>query len=131
MLIGRRLNNTIPTLLYSWLAFLSAAIVITVFVIGTQTPILGYSISGYLWTLVVTFLAQILGQMVINLGLQRFSATAMAIILQVSVVMSAVIALFLFSEIPTLWQIIGSVMVIVGVILATIEQNNRRVRPTV
>lgn len=127
LLIGRRLNNTIPTLLYSWLAFLSAAIVITVFVIATQTPILGYSVSGYLWTLVVTFLAQILGQMVINLGLQRFSATAMAIILQVGVVLSGVIALFTFNEIPTLWQSVGSVMVIIGIILATIEQNNRKV----
>lgn len=130
LLIGRRLSNSIPTLLYSWIAFLSAAIVITVFVLVTQTPILGYSTSGYLWTLVVTFLAQILGQMVINLGLQRFSATAMAIILQVSVVTSAVIAVILFSEIPTLWQIIGSIMVIIGVILATIEQNNRRVSPS-
>ena len=126
LLIGRQLNNTMPTLLYSWLAFLSAAIVITIFVMTTQTPILGYSMSGYLWTLVVTFLAQILGQMVINVGLQRFSATAMAIILQVGVVLSGIIALFTFNEIPTLWQSIGSVMVIVGIILATIEQNNRK-----
>ena len=126
LLIGRQLNNTMPTLLYSWLAFLSAAIVITIFVMTTQTPILGYSISGYLWTLNVTFLAQILGQMVINVGLQRFSATAMAIILQVGVVLSGIIALFTFNEIPTLWQSIGSVMVIVGIILATIEQNNRK-----
>ena len=126
LLIGRQLNNAIPTLLYSWLAFLSAAIVITIFVMTTQTPILGYSMSGYLWTLVVTFLAQILGQMVINVGLQRFSATAMAIILQVGVVLSGIIALFTFNEIPTLWQSIGSVMVIVGIILATIEQNNRK-----
>lgn len=127
LLIGRRLNNAMPTLLYSWLAFLSAAIVITIFVMTTQTPILGYSISGYLWTLNVTFLAQILGQMVINVGLQRFSATAMAIILQVGVVLSGIIALFTFNEIPTLWQSIGSVMVIVGIILATIEQNNRKI----
>ncbi|GAB5493132.1 MAG: DMT family transporter [Phototrophicaceae bacterium] len=127
LLIGRKLNNAMPTILYSWLAFLSAAIIITVFILVSQTPVLGYSASGYLWTLAVTFLAQIMGQMVINLGLQRFSATAMAIILQVSVVLSVIIAVLLFSEIPTIWQIIGSVMVIIGVILATIEQSNRKV----
>ena len=128
LLIGRKLSERIPTLLYSWLVFLSAAITISVFVLFTRTPLLGYSRSAYIWTLIVTFLAQILGHMVINLGLQRFSATAMSIILQVGVVVSAIIAAFLFGEIPTFWQGIGSVLVIIGVILVTIEQNRRKVK---
>jgi len=124
LLLGRRLND-MPSLLYSWIVFVSAAIVTTIFLMITRTPVLGYPPVGYLWTLLVTFLAQVLGHMVINLGLQRFSATAMSIILQVGVVLSAVIAAFLFNEIPTTWQLIGSALVIVGVVLATIDQSQR------
>lgn len=126
LLIGRQLTNAMPSLLYSWSVFLSASVFITIFVLITQTPIFGYSTSGYLWALAVTFVAQVMGQLGILIGLQRFSATAMAIIVQVGVVVSAIIAVFTFNEIPTLWQLVGSLLVIVGVILATIEQNERK-----
>ncbi|MGB7339018.1 MAG: DMT family transporter [Phototrophicaceae bacterium] len=130
LLIGRQLSHSMPSLLYSWLVFFCASLFITLFVMVTQTPILGYSMTGYLWTLSVTFVAQVMGQVGILVGLQRFSATAMAIIVQVGVVVSAIIAVFAFNEIPSLWQIIGSVLIIVGVILATIEQNQRQVSAT-
>jgi len=122
LLIGRRMSDEMPTLLYSWLVFVSAALVTTFFVQITHTPVLGYSLSSYIWTLIVTFLAQFLGHIFINIGLQRISATAMGIILQVGVVVSAVIALFVFGEIPSSLQLIGSVLVIMGVLLATQEQ---------
>lgn len=126
LLIGRKLSSTIPTLLYSWLVFLSSAITFSIIILFTQTPILGYSTSAYIWALIVTISAQILGHVFINLGLKIFSATTMAIILQVGVVLSVVIAVFLFAEIPTMPQGIGSILVIVGVLLATIEQNQRK-----
>lgn len=122
LLIGRKLNNDIPSLLYSFVVFLSATIVTTFFIIFTQTPITGYSATGYLWIVLVTILAQVLGHIPINIALQTFTATAMAIILQIGVVLSAVVALFFFGEVPSVIQVIGSVLVIVGVTVTTIEQ---------
>jgi len=125
LLIGRKLNNAMPPLLYSFMVFLSSAIVTTILILITQTPLTGYSASGYMWVLIVTVLAQFLGQIFINIGLQIFTATAMAILLQIGVVVSAVIALFVFGEVPSVVQIIGSALVIVGVVMATIEQAER------
>lgn len=122
LLIGRNLNNKIPPLLYSFVVFLSSSIVTTFFVIMTDTPITGYTASGYLWTFLVTILAQVLGHIPINMALQIFTATAMAIILQIGVVVSAIFALFLFGEIPSVIQIVGSALVIAGVVIATVEQ---------
>lgn len=122
LLIGRKLNNAIPPLVYSFVVFLSAGIVTTFFTVVTQTPVTGYSTNGYLWTIGVTILAQVLGHIPINIALQKFTATAMAIILQIGVVVSAVFALFLFGEIPSWLQLIGSVLVIMGVTITTIEQ---------
>ena len=122
LLIGRQLNNVIPPLLYSFLVFFSAALVTSVFVGASGTQVTGYSAQGYLWVVIVTILAQAMGHLLMNLALQHFTATALAIILQVAVVGSAVIALFLFGEIPSLVQIIGSALVIYGVVIATVEQ---------
>ncbi len=130
LLIGRRLNNRIPPLVYSFVVFLSAGIVTTFFVGITATPVTGYSTAGYLWVIGVTILAQVLGHIPINIALQQFTATAMAIVLQIGVVLSAVFALFLFGEIPSLLQVVGSVLVIFGVTITTIEQtqhNRKRV----
>ncbi|MCY3917160.1 MAG: DMT family transporter [Chloroflexi bacterium] len=126
LLIGRQLNNIIPPLLYSFLVFLSAALVTSVFVAFSDTPVTGYSARGYLWVIIVTILAQAMGHLIMNLALQVFTATALAIILQTAVVGSALIALFLFGEIPSLVQIIGSALVIYGVVFATIEQTRAR-----
>lgn len=128
LLIGRKLSKDIPSVLYSWLVFVGGALTATIYVVVQGIPVLGYTPAAYAWTLVVTFMAQVMGHMVINLGLQRFSATAMAIILQVGVAVSAILAAFLFAEIPTIPQVIGSILVVIGVILATIEQNRRETR---
>ena len=83
LLIGRQLNNVIPPLLYSFLVFFSAALVTSVFVAISGTPVTGYSAQGYLWVIIVTILAQAMGHLIMNLALQHFTATALAIILQI------------------------------------------------
>ncbi len=122
LLIGRQLNNVMPPLLYSFAVFFSAAIVTSVFVGITGTPVTGYPVDSYLWAVVVTIMAQVFGHIVMNLALQHYTATAMAIVLQIGVVVSAVIAFFAFGEIPSLLQVFGSALVVYGVVVATIEQ---------
>lgn len=134
LLIGRQLNNVMPPLLYSFMVFFSAALVSSVIVAATGTPVTGYPASSYLWALLVTVLAQVFGHIAMNLALQSYTATAMAIVLQIAVVLSALIALFMFGEIPSLAQLIGSALVVYGVVLATIEQTQahwKRARSTV
>ena len=128
LLIGRQLNNLIPPLLYSFLVFFSAALCISVAVLATETPVTGYSTDAWLWAIVVTILAQVLGHVGMNLALQFLRATALAILLQVAVVVSAVIALVAFGEIPSVVQIVGSALVIYGVVVATYEQSRARWR---
>ncbi|MCY4145079.1 MAG: DMT family transporter [Chloroflexi bacterium] len=128
LLIGRQLNNLIPPLLYSFLVFFSAAICVSLAVAATGAPVTGYSLEAYLWTLVVTILAQVLGHLGMNLALQFLRATALAILLQVSVVLSAAIALLVFGESPSIAQVAGSALVIGGVIVVTYEQTRARWR---
>lgn len=127
MLIGRQLSRKLSSLTYSWLVFTCAAVVMIVFVVVTHTPVFGYSLNGYIWVLIVTFIAQFVGHISINTGLSYFQATTISLILQMTVVGDGLLAFLFFREIPAPLQLLGSALVMVGVILATI----RRKKPAV
>ena len=126
LLIGRQLNNTMPPVLYSFIVFFLAALVTAAYIALSKTPLTGYSTESYLWAIVVAVLAQVLGHISMNLALQFVTATAMSIVLQLGVVVSVVIALFAFGEVPSLVQVFGSALVVYGVVAATIEQGKAR-----
>lgn len=122
LLIGRKLSSRVPSLVYSWMVFASAASVLWVVVLITQTPLTGYTPTAYGWVIVVTFLSQYAGHVSINLGLQMFSATTMSIIMELSVVLGGVLAFFQFGEVPTPLQLLGGGAVVIGVVVASMEK---------
>lgn len=119
LLIGRKLRDVLPSLTYSWLVFTIAGSIALLTTIGTGTPLWGYSASAYFWILVVTIVSQILGHIALNMTLQYLPATHMSLIMQISIAASGVVAFFAFNQIPSLWQIAGSLAVIAGVMVAT------------
>lgn len=125
LLIGRKIAPRMPSTVYSWIVFTSTMLVTLVAVILTRTPLTGYTATGYLWVAITAVLSQYLGHLFINMGLQIFSATAMAILLELSVVISGVMAFFQFGEIPGTLQIAGSAVIILGVILASTESRQK------
>lgn len=121
LLVGRQLRHRLPAFTYSWLVFLFAAVFMTLAVWLTGTPFSGYSTVGYLWVIAVTIVAQIIGHIPINIALHYFPATYMSIAMQMSVAFGALIAFLAFNEIPSLWQTMGSLLIIVGVLIVTLR----------
>ena len=119
LLIGRRLSRNLPPLAYSWLVFSAAALIASIAVLATGTPLTGYSPAGYLWVLIVTFLTQVMGHIPMNMSLHYFPATYISLALQVAVVVSGLLALIFFREVPSLLQIVGSLAILAGVMLVS------------
>jgi drug/metabolite transporter (DMT)-like permease len=122
LVIGRRLRNKLSFLAYTWTLFVSATLVAIFFLLMTQTPMVGFTLRGYWWILVVTIVAQIAGHLPVNFAVRHFPATYMAVLLQISTVAAAVLAFFYFGEIPSLLQLVGSVIIIAGVLLVTVRK---------
>ena len=122
LIIGRKLRTKLPFLAYTWILFASATLVSWVFTVVTNTPLSGFSQLGYVWIVVVTIVAQLMGHLPINFTLRHFPATYLSAMLQISVVASAVIAVFALSEIPSIWQIGGSLLIIVGVLIVILQK---------
>ena len=119
MLIGRRLRIELPVIPYIWLVYGIAALVMTVAVSLTATPVLGFRVEGYLVLLVMGLVPQLLGHSSLNYILAYFPATLVSMFSQLEPVGSAVLAFILFSELPPGPQIIGSGIIIAGVLLAS------------
>ncbi|MBZ0298214.1 MAG: DMT family transporter, partial [Anaerolineae bacterium] len=73
---------------------------------------------------VLTITAQVIAHGAINYVLAYVSATFVSISAQIANVFSAVLAFFFFEEEPGPLQIIGSVIITAGVILATLRHTN-------
>ena len=50
-------------------------------------------------------------------------ATYISLIMQLSIVLSGVVAFFTFNQVPSIWQVGGSIAVMVGVMVATWQQS--------
>ena len=119
MLIGRKLRSNLPVIPYIWLVYTTAMIVIAIALIVTATPVIGYSFDGYLILLMMGLIPQLIGHSSLNYVLEYFPATFVSMFTQLEPIGSAILALIIFAEVPPTQQIIGSAIIIFGVLLAS------------
>lgn len=121
--IGRKLRSSLSLLPYIWLVYGCAAIILIIVVVLSGTPITGYSFQGYLWLVVMALVPQLIGHSSFNFALKYFPASYVGIAGQLEPVLSAILAFLLFTEKPASVQIIGSIIILSGVILASLSQS--------
>ncbi|MCU0498729.1 MAG: DMT family transporter [Anaerolineae bacterium] len=121
MIIGRKYRPVLPLLPYIWVVYGTAALVMLGVVALAGLSFTGYSSNAYLWLLMVTIFPQLLGHSSLNYALGFLSATVVSIATQAEPIFSAIVAYFLFSESPGVPQIIGSVIILIGVTIATLN----------
>lgn len=124
--IGRNLRATLSLLPYIWLVYSCAAIFLLILVAITKTPVLGYSLKGYLLLVATALIPQLIGHSSLNFALRYFPASYVGIAGQLEPVLSAIVAFLLLAELPTGIQIVGSVIIIIGVILASLGQTQKK-----
>jgi drug/metabolite transporter (DMT)-like permease len=122
-IIGRKLRGSLSLLAYIWLVYSCAALVLLLAVVLTGVPILGYPSQAYLWLVGLAIIPQLMGHTSFNYVLKFFPATYVSIATQLEPAASAAIAYFLFSEVPSVVQIIGSIVILAGILLATLGQS--------
>ena len=114
-IIGRRVRARVSALPFLWLALVTGTITALSFALLTRTALTGYSVSGYLWVLLLTLGPQIMGQICIAWSLAHLTPTLVAIALQSANILSAVPAFFIFHEEPEALQILASAIILAGV----------------
>ncbi len=120
--IGRKLRARLPLLPYIWLVYGFAALFLIIVVIAQGLPIVGYSPTAYLALLAMALVPQLIGHSSFNYALKFFPASYVGVAGQMEPVLSSIMALFIFREVPLPVQVIGGFIILAGVILASLGQ---------
>lgn len=130
IIIGRKVRGSVSFVPYIWLVYTSGAIA-TVFIIASSgTPVLGYEWQGYAWVVLLAVLAQIIGHGVLNFVLKYLSPTTLTVTAQTVPVLSVLWALLILNETPTIIQVIGSLVLVIGVAIVLRAQNRAKIPPS-
>jgi drug/metabolite transporter (DMT)-like permease len=134
LIIGRKLQQgdkkrkteKLPIIPYIWLVYGTAGLILAVPVMFMGIPLTGYSSTAYLWLIATAVVPQLIGHSSLNYAVGYMPATLVSMITQLEPIGSAILAYFIFSELPLPLQIFGSMVIICGVMLATIGQRSSK-----
>jgi drug/metabolite transporter (DMT)-like permease len=118
LLIGRRLRPGMSLLGYSFLVYGSAALLLLMVTLAAGQPLGGYSGETYLMFVLLALVPQLLGHMSLVWALRFVSATLVTIAVLGEPVGATVLAWIILSEPPSVWEIVGGVLILVGIFYA-------------
>lgn len=116
MLPARTVRRRLSALMFLWLMLLVALVVMLTICLLTGTALTGHTPHAYVWIFLMAVGAQIIGQASISYALAHLPPTLISIITQLSVIISAGLALLLFQEVPQPLQIAASIVIVFGVL---------------
>lgn len=123
--LGRKLRAKLPVIPYIWLVYSCTAIFLLFFLLISGQSVTGHSTQGYFWVVIMALLPQLIGHTSFNYALGYLSATYVSIITQIEPIGSAIAAMILFRETPLPMQIGGSIVILIGVTLASWGQSQK------
>lgn len=122
LVIGRQLRGKLSLTPYIWLVYGFGAVLLLLVILVQRAPLTGYSPNAYLLIVLIAIIPQMIGHSAFNYALRYVSATYVGIASQVEPIGSAFAAYLIFAETPLPLQIVGSITLLAGVVVATLGQ---------
>jgi drug/metabolite transporter (DMT)-like permease len=126
LLIGRQLRGGISLIPYIFVVYGVAGIVLFILMLISGETVTGYSNQTYFWLILLALVPQILGHSSFNWALGYLSAAFVSITLLGEPIGSAVLAYILLDEIPTMLKMIGAILILVGIYVASRGEAKRK-----
>lgn len=122
MLFGRGLRRRLSVLAYVWLVYTSAAVALLFWMFVAGEALFGFALLGYLFVLLLAIGPQLLGHTALNWALGYLSATLVAVAILGEPIGSAALAWWLFGEGFEPIQLVGFVLLLVGIFVAAVNE---------
>ncbi len=122
--VGRKVRPNVSVLPYVWIVYLFGGSTTLVVVIFTQTPILGHPTESYFWIVFLTLFPHLVGHTGFNYVVGYVPATLVSISSQTVIISAGITAFLLFGEVPLPLEIVGSLIIVGGVLLAVLNRNS-------
>jgi len=126
LLIGRKLRVRLSTLSYIFIVYGFAAVVLFLVMLAAGLDAFGYPPMTYIWFLALALIPQLLGHSSYNWALGFLSAAFVSIVLLGEPVGSTILAYFLLQETPTPLKIVGAILILLGIYLASASEAKKK-----
>jgi drug/metabolite transporter (DMT)-like permease len=126
ILIGRKLRPSLSLLGYIFGVYGSAAILLIFMVFLSGQSMTGHPIQAYGWSLMLAIFPQIFGHSSFNWALRYLSAGYVSISLLGEPISSTILAMILLNEIPSWLKVMGSVLILAGIALASLGEFKKK-----
>ena len=114
-LIGRVVRSRVSTTVYTYMVYTACAAVLVVTCLVQGYGLFDYGLSPLIVGALLSIFSTILGHSIFSWCLKFFSPSFVSASKLCEPVAAAAIAAFLFAEIPTLFQILGGILILGGV----------------
>jgi drug/metabolite transporter (DMT)-like permease len=115
-LIGRLVREQLSTTVYTYMVYTACAVVLVVTCFAQSASLLDYGWSAIVVGLLLAVFSTILGHSIFSWCLKYFSPSFVSASKLCEPVVAAVIAGFLFGELPGWLQVLGGVLILGGVL---------------
>lgn len=128
--IGRRLRARLSAILYIWLVYSTAAIIVTFAVALSGQQVAGLPAEVYLWMLLMGLIPQLIGHSSFNYALGFLPAAFVSLAALGEPVGSGLLAILFLNEWPVALQLAGSALILVGIGVSSKNRSAPEAEPT-
>ncbi|MCB2202538.1 DMT family transporter [bacterium] len=125
MLMGRQLRKKLDTVPYTALVYSVSSLILLVVVLFRREPVYAYSGQTYIWLLALGIFPQLLGHSLFNWSLKYISAAYVSVTLLGEPIGTTILALIFLKETPTLLEAVGAVLILFGIVVASLGRRKR------
>ena len=115
MLLGRVVREKLSTSVYTYIVYCACAAALLILCLAQSERLTGYGVSPAIVGLLLAVFSTILGHSIFSWCLKYFSPSFVSASKLCEPVVAAILAVFLFHEIPRPLQILGGILIIGGV----------------
>ena len=123
LLAGRSLRASLPLLPYLFLVYGMAAVVLSGACLAVGLNPFAGPHQGWVWIALLALVPQLLGHSIFNWALRRLPAAIVSVALLGEPIGSAVLAYFLLSEVPEIFELAGAALILSGIAVAARRTN--------
>jgi drug/metabolite transporter (DMT)-like permease len=124
-ILGRHLRARLSLVVYIWLVYGAAAVILIGIVTVSGEPVAGFPAQVYLWIILMGLISQLIGHSSFNYALGFLPAAYVSLVVLGEPIGSSILAMIFLDEWPVVLQLVGASLILLGIGLATREDRSR------
>lgn len=128
LLLGQSVRKRVSLITYTFVVYSISSITLLFYVLAVGEPLLGYEMKDWTYFLLLALIPNMLGHTLFNWSIRWISTSIISVAILFEPVGATILAFFLLNENVFWSQIIGGIIVLVGIMLFLIDEKMIRMK---